>query len=146
MKKILFVLAISLFMTDLYAQQDAQFSQNMFNKLANNPGYTGSNQAIEAIGLFRSQWTGFEGAPQTTNLSIHAPIEVLRGGLGLSVFSDQEAAYNNTNINLSYAYQAELAGGQLGIGLSFGMYQSGLDGSQLNPSQSGDNTIPTAST
>jgi len=94
--------------------------------------------------LFRSQWTGFEGAPQTTNLSIHAPIEVLRGGLGLSVFSDQEAAYNNTNINLSYAYQAELGGGQLGIGLSFGMYQSGLDGSQLNPSQSGDNTIPTS--
>ena len=144
MKKILFVLAISLFMTDLHAQQDAQFSQNMFNKLANNPGYTGSNQAIEAIGLFRSQWTGFEGAPQTTNLSIHAPIELLRGGLGLSIFSDQEAAYNNTNINLSYAYQAELAGGQLGIGLSFGMYQSGLDGSQLNPSQSGDNTIPTS--
>ena len=144
MKKILFVLAISFFMTDLNAQQDAQFSQNMFNKLANNPGYTGSNQAIEAIGLFRSQWTGFEGAPQTTNLSIHAPIELLRGGLGLSIFSDQEAAYNNTNINLSYAYQAELAGGQLGIGLSFGMYQSGLDGSQLNPSQSGDNTIPTS--
>ena len=39
MKKILFVLAISLFMTDLYAQQDAQFSQNMFNKLANNNAY-----------------------------------------------------------------------------------------------------------
>ena len=132
MKKIIFVLSIALFLTDLHAQQDAQFSQNMFNKLANNPGFTGSNQSISAIGLFRSQWTGFEGAPKTTNISVHAPIEVLRGGLGLSIFSDQEAAYNNTNINLSYAYQAEIGSGQLGIGFSFGMYQSGLDGSQLN--------------
>jgi type IX secretion system PorP/SprF family membrane protein len=64
---------------------------------------------------------------------------MLRGGIGLTVFSDQEAAYDNTNINLSYAYQAELGSGQLGIGFSFGMYQSGLDGSQLNPSETGDN-------
>ena len=143
MKKIIFILSFALFFGDISAQQDAQFSQNMFNKLANNPGFTGSNQAISVIGLFRDQWSGFEGAPQTTNLSVHAPISALRGGLGLSVFSDQEGEYDNTNINLSYAYQTELGGGQLGIGLSFGMYQSGLDGSQLNPSQSGDNTIPT---
>ena len=49
---------------------------------------------------------------------------------------------DNTNINLSYAYQAELGIGQLGIGLSFGMYQSGLDGTQLKPNETGDNTIP----
>jgi len=143
MKKIIFVFAIALFLTDLHAQQDAQFSQNMFNKLANNPGYTGSNQAISAIGLFRSQWTGFEGAPQTTNLSVHAPVDALRGGIGLSIFSDIEAAYENTNINISYAYQVEVSSGQLGIGFSIGNYQSGLDGSQLNPSETGDNTIPT---
>lgn len=144
MKKIIFVLSLALFFTDLSAQQDAQFSQNMFNKLANNPGFTGSNQAISVIGLYRDQWSGFEGAPQTTNLSVHAPISALRGGLGLSIFSDQEGQYDNTNINLSYAYQTELGGGQLGIGMSLGMYQSGLDGSQLNPSETGDNTIPTS--
>ena len=144
MKKIIFVLSLALFFTDLSAQQDAQFSQNMFNKLANNPGFTGSNQAISVIGLYRDQWSGFEDAPQTTNLSVHAPISALRGGLGLSIFSDQEGQYDNTNINLSYAYQTELGGGQLGIGFSFGMYQSGLDGSQLNPSETGDNTIPTS--
>jgi len=144
MKKIIFVLSLALFFTDLSAQQDAQFSQNMFNKLANNPGFTGSNQAISVIGIFREQWSGFDGAPQTTNLSVHAPISALRGGIGLSVFSDHEGEYDNTNINLSYAYQAELGGGQLGIGLSFGMYQSGLDGSGFNPSEVGDNTIPTS--
>ena len=144
MKRISLFISFLLIAGTVLSQQDPQFSQNMFNKLANNPGFTGSNQAISVIGLYRDQWSGFEGAPQTTNLSVHAPISALRGGLGLSIFSDQEGQYDNTNINLSYAYQTELGGGQLGIGMSFGMYQSGLDGSQLNPSETGDNTIPTS--
>ena len=144
MKQLILVLIFALFFADSFAQQDAQFSQNMFNKLANNPAYAGSNQAISAIGLFRSQWTGFDGAPQTTNLSIHAPIDRIHGGLGLSVISEEIAAFQNTSINLSYAFQTQLGNGQLGIGLSVGMFQSGLDGSQLDPSQAGDNAIPTA--
>ena len=146
MKKIIFILSLALFFGDISAQQDAQFSQNMFNKLANNPGFTGSNQAISAIGLFRSQWIGFEGAPQTTNLSVHAPIDAIRGGLGLSIISEEIAAFDNTSINLSYAFQTQLGNGQLGVGVSLGMFQSGLDGSELDPSQSGDNAIPTGET
>ncbi len=144
MKQLILVLIFALFFADSFAQQDAQFSQNMFNKLANNPAYAGTNQAISAIGLFRSQWTGFDGAPQTTNLSIHAPIDRIHGGLGLSVISEEIAAFQNTSINLSYAFQTQLGNGQLGIGLSVGMFQSGLDGSLLDPSQGGDNAIPTA--
>jgi type IX secretion system PorP/SprF family membrane protein len=77
-------------------------------------------------------------------LSIHAPIDRIHGGLGLSVISEEIAAFQNTSINLSYAFQTQLGNGQLGIGLSVGMFQSGLDGSQLDPSQGGDNAIPTA--
>ncbi|MBT7896845.1 MAG: type IX secretion system membrane protein PorP/SprF [Flavobacteriales bacterium] len=143
MKQTILLLSFALFFTELSAQQDAQFSQNMFNKLANNPGFAGSNQAISATGLFRSQWTGFEGAPTTTNLSIHAPIDRIHGGLGLSVITEEIASFENTSIHLSYAYQTQLGTGQLGIGLSLGMYQSGLDGSNLNPSQTGDAAIPT---
>ena len=68
MKKIFLLVLFCYSTTFVVAQQDAQFSQNMFNKLANNPAYAGSNQAISLIGLFRSQWTGFEGAPKTTNI------------------------------------------------------------------------------
>ena len=52
MKQLILVLIFALFFAESFAQQDAQFSQNMFNKLANNPAYAGSNQAISAIGLF----------------------------------------------------------------------------------------------
>jgi type IX secretion system PorP/SprF family membrane protein len=146
MKQTILLLSFALFFTELSAQQDAQFSQNMFNKLANNPGFAGSNQAISATGLFRSQWSGFEGAPTTTNLSVHAPIDRIHGGLGLSIISEEIAQFENTSVNLSYAYQTQLGTGQLGIGLSLGMYQSGLDGSLLNPSQTGDDAIPTGET
>ena len=47
------------------AQQDPQFSQNMFNKLANNPGFAGSRGLVATSVLHRSQWLGFMG-----NLSI----------------------------------------------------------------------------
>jgi len=143
MKQTILLLSFALLFSDLSAQQDAQFSQNMFNKLANNPGFAGSNQAICATGLFRSQWTGFEGAPKTTNISIHAPIERIRGGLGLNIITEEIAEFENTSVQLSYAYQAQLGSGQLGIGLSLGMYQSGLDGNLLRPATDGDIAIPT---
>ena len=38
---------------------DPQFSQNMFNKLANNPGYAGSRGLVATSVLHRSQWMGF---------------------------------------------------------------------------------------
>ena len=47
------------------AQQDPQFSQNMFAKLAVNPGFAGANDAICATLLYRNQWTGFGGEPKT---------------------------------------------------------------------------------
>ena len=44
------------------SQQVPQFSQNMFNKLVNNPGSAGSSDLINATLLHRSQWMGFEGS------------------------------------------------------------------------------------
>ena len=77
MKKTILFLSFLLIATLVFSQQDPQFSQNMFNKLANNPGYAGSNQAICATALHRSQWMGFEGAPTTLNLSVDAGIPAI---------------------------------------------------------------------
>ena len=100
------------------SQQDPQFSQNMLNKLANNPGYAGSNQAICATALHRSQWMGFEGAPTTLNLSVDAGIPAIHGGLGLNIVKDDIAAFSNLGLQLTYAYRTDLGNGQMGAGLS----------------------------
>lgn len=125
------------------SQQDPQFSQNMFNKLANNPGYAGSNQAICATALHRSQWMGFEGAPTTLNLSVDAGIPAIHGGLGLNIVKDDIAAFSNLGLQLTYAYRTDLGNGQMGAGVSLGMFQSGADGGWFEPVDAGDDAIPT---
>ena len=132
-KTILVISLITLFFGVSQAQQVPQFSQNMFNKLANNPAIAGSSEKVNATVLHRSQWMGFDGAPTTLNLSIESPIQILHGGIGLNIVSDAIAEYSNLGVQLSYAYQTDLGHGQLGIGASAGMFQSGLDGGNLNP-------------
>ena len=126
------------------AQQDPQFSQNLFNNIAINPGYAGSNDAICATALHRSQWMGFLGAPTTTNLGVEAALPMLRGGLGLNVMTDNIAQNEFLGLNLSYAYRTELVGGNLGIGVSVGMLQDGVNGSDYISEISTDPTIPTS--
>ena len=112
------------------AQQTPQFSQNMFNKLANNPGFAGSMEAICATALHRQQWIGFgDGRPVTTNLSVDAGIPAIYGGVGLNIVNETIGQYDNLGLQLSYAYRTELGNGQVGTGISLGMYQSSLDGS-----------------
>jgi len=120
----------------------------MFNKLANNPGFAGSRGVIATSILHRSQWIGFseDGAGASTqNFSIDAELPFLYGGVGLNVVKDNIAEFSNLGLQASYAYRTELGVGQIGMGMSVGMFQSGLDGTKLNAAQAGDNAIPLSS-
>ena len=146
MKRIVFLCVILFCVFSLSAQQDPQFSQNMFNKLANNPGYAGSTSGISTSVLHRSQWMGFDdegAAASTQNFSVDAEVPILNGGVGLNIVKDNIASFSNLGIQASYAYRTQLGFGQIGMGMSVGMYQSGLNGGALRPSQGGDPVIPT---
>jgi type IX secretion system PorP/SprF family membrane protein len=124
MKKVLTAVA-TLLTTFSLAQQDPQFSQNMFNRLYPNPGYAGTNDAICGSLLYRDQWDKFGGGPKTAVFSIDAPVEFLHGGLGLSVLSDKPLNQKNLDIKLAYSYHLNLGAGKLGIGLDGGLLQRG---------------------
>ena len=145
MKKILILLVCILTAFVSSGQQDAQFSQNMFNKLANNPGFAGSRGLIATSVLHRSQWMGFgeKGTPiSTQNFSVDAELPFLFGGVGLNITNDKIDQFSNLGIQGSYAYRTELGLGQIGMGMSVGVFQSGLDGAGLNPAETGDRAIP----
>ena len=145
MKRILILVLAFLSVGIVSAQQVPQFSQNMFNKLANNPGFAGSRGGIATSVLHRSQYMGFgEGgsAISTQNFSIDAAIPFINGGVGLNIEKDEIAQFSNLGLQASYAYRTELGIGELGLGMSVGMYQSGVNGADFNPAQSGDNAIP----
>jgi type IX secretion system PorP/SprF family membrane protein len=145
MKKIFILILGVVSVINISAQQDPQFSQNMFNKLANNPGFAGSRGGIATSVLHRSQWMGFEGAPTTQNFSIDAELPSLYGGVGLNIVKDEIAQQNSLGLQASYAYRTELGIGQIGMGMSVGMFQSGVDGGEFNFSVPGDGAIPTGS-
>lgn len=125
-----------------YAQQDPQFSQNMFNRLPVNPGYAGTSGAICGTALGRSQWMGFDGAPQTFVLGVDAPIRAAKGGIGLTLMQDAIGVENTVTARVGYAYHLSLAGGTLGIGADVGIVNKTL-GQGLKPLQQGDPSIPT---
>lgn len=122
--------AIVLFASvNVYAQQDAQFTQNMFNKLAVNPGYAGSSKSICATLLGRHMWNGgqLNGAPKTYILSIDAPVKPLHGGLGLNVMQDEAGFDKSIIANLNYSFRMPLGPGEIGIGISGGIINKSLN-------------------
>ena len=90
------------------AQQDKMFSQYMFNMMAINPAYAGSRDVLSMTALYRAQWIGIEGAPQTATFTADMPINKERVGLGLQLSNDKIGLINQTGAYLSYAFRIKL--------------------------------------
>jgi type IX secretion system PorP/SprF family membrane protein len=99
------------------AQQEAMYTQYMFNALALNPAYAGSRNVISATGLYRYQWSGIDGAPKTTTFTIDAPINNNKIGLGLQVFNDKLGITNTTGAVISSAYRIRMEKATLSFGM-----------------------------
>ena len=92
-KKYIFLYLLVLIMSGglskaVFSQQDAQFSQYMFNTMAINPGYAGSADLLNASVLFRAQWVGFDGAPQTQTLTANTPLKNKSLAIGGNLYND----------------------------------------------------------
>jgi type IX secretion system PorP/SprF family membrane protein len=133
MKKTLTTIALSITGLIAFAQQDAQFSMNMFNKLSVNPGYAGTSQALCGTLFYRNQWNGFSGAPTTGLLSVDYG-RILGGGVGITVDQDKLGFDKTLKAKLAYSYHLSLGGlGTLGIGLDAGMIQKSITDNFLAP-------------
>ncbi len=88
----------------LYGQQDAQYTQYMYNTVSVNPGYAGSRGHISIAALHRSQWVGLDGAPKTQTFNIHSPIGYRGVGLGVSIVNDKIGPTVETNFDIDFSY------------------------------------------
>lgn len=130
--KIITIICLLLANFSVKAQQDAMYTQYMFNTLAINPAYAGSRNVTSATALFRNQWTGIAGAPKTGTLTIDAPILDKRLGVGLQLFSDKLGVTQTTGAVLSAAYRIRLEEGTLAFGLQGNINQFRADYSSVN--------------
>ena len=134
-KVILILTALFLQSDLLFAQQNALFSQYMFNTLAINPAYAGSRNVVAATALYRNQWVGIDGAPQTGIFTVDAPFASERIGLGIQVISDKLGVTKTTGLVLSSAYRIPLNNGNLSFGMQGTMhrYHAGFSTVNLDP-------------
>ena len=112
------------------AQQDAQYTQYMFNTLTVNPAYAGSRGQLSFAGLYRSQWVGLDGAPETFTLNLHSPIRNSRLGYGVSVVNDNigDGVVQQTYLDAVVSYTLEFAReAKLSFGLKMGGNMISLD-------------------
>lgn len=122
-----------------FAQQDAQYTQYMYNTININPAYAGSRGVMSIFGLHRTQWVGLDGAPTTNAFSINTPINNSNLGVGVSFVNDKigPTSDNTISADLSYTIQTSEE-----FKLSFGIKASGnlfnLDVNRLNPADAND--------
>ncbi len=101
----------------LWGQQQAQFTQFMHNKLALNPGYVGSDDGNCVTALYRGQWLGLDGAPETQLLSLNSSLLNRRIGLGVLLRRHSIGISKQLSVEASYAYRVRLGRGSIGVGL-----------------------------
>jgi type IX secretion system PorP/SprF family membrane protein len=137
MKKLVYTILCILASDSLMAQQDAMYSQYMFNMMAVNPAYAGSREVLSITGLSRAQWVGVEGSPVSNTLSLDMPFKSKHVGVGLQVFNDKIGVSSSSGFYASYAYRIKFEKSTLAFGLQGGMVhftsnyaQLRLDGSQ----------------
>ena len=133
------VLVFMFFSAVGFAQQDAQYTQYMYNTININPAYAGSRGAMSIFGLYRTQWVGLDGAPETSSFSLNTPLSNSNLGLGVSFVNDKigPTTENALSADLSYTVPTSET-----FKLSFGIKATAnlfsLDVNKLNPEHQGD--------
>jgi type IX secretion system PorP/SprF family membrane protein len=130
------VVFITLLKVDsVQGQQDPQFTHYTYNTMSVNAAYAGQRDVLSATALYRNQWVGLDGAPETLTFGIHSPLRNERIGLGLNVVSDRLGPSEETSIdgNVSYTITLdEIKNLELSFGLKAGLHILDTDFSRGN--------------
>ncbi len=116
-----------------YAQQEPQFTQYMYNTQAINPAYAGSRGSLSILGLYRTQWVGLEGSPETINFSLNSPIGIQGVGIGVGAVRDHIGPIEASQITADISYTLPLndRGTKLAFGMKAGLNIMDIDGRKL---------------
>ncbi|WP_254884028.1 type IX secretion system membrane protein PorP/SprF [Aquimarina sp. TRL1] len=133
-KIVIFFIAVAYTMV-IHGQQEPQYSQYMYNMSTVNPAYVTNQAGLISTGLlYRKQWTGIEGSPQTANVFGHIPL-TSKIEISINYVNDRVGdaiRINNNFFNADFAYITQLSET---VKLSYGL-KAGINSFKIDPSRS----------
>ena len=137
MKKIM-IIVLLIVGPATFAQQDALFTQYMYNKLELNPAYAGSQELFAMDMLTRIQWVGIKGAPRTISFTAHTPLRNPHIGLGFDAIRDELGPTVDYGVLGSFAYRIIFPTTKLCFGVAAGIKYADIDWNALDPKNGND--------
>ncbi len=134
MKRVIAIIACIIWFipAGLQSQQLPHFTQFMFNDYVLNPAVAGTKDYYQVRSNSRFQWAGIVDAPQTISLSLNGPHSTRPMGFGGYIYNDVTGPTSRTGLYGTYAYNIAVKGQvRLSMGLSFGIMQNKIDGTEI---------------
>jgi len=136
--KIIIGICALLFASTMFAQQDPQFTQYMYNTLSVNSAYAGSRGHVAITGVHRTQWVGIDGAPESQTLTFDSPIGK-KVGLGIAIINDKLGPAHETYFDANFSYSINTSEThKLSFGLKGGIRLFDIDWSRGTRQTSND--------
>lgn len=123
MKKLFFIMSLVVVaLTDALGQQVPLYSQYMYDPMIYNPAKTGWEGRYNLNFIYRRQFAGIKGGPETRAFTFDMPVMSNKAGIGAYVFDDQTNIFRRTAGYLQYAYHINFKeDNRLSIGLAAGV-------------------------
>lgn len=134
-----FYAVILIFSTAVASGQLAPVTdQYILNPMLINPAYAGARGNLNIAALYRRQWVGIDGAPETIMLTSDTPLPDEKNGVGLFVTRDRIGVTRETSFSALYSYKIEAGDGDLYFGLRGGLIATRTKWSDLVVLDNGD--------
>jgi type IX secretion system PorP/SprF family membrane protein len=111
----------------------------MFNGLVINPSYISKYNALNVTLIHRNQWLGIDGAPNSSTLSLSAPIKDKNFNVGLNLVSEKYGVTKNNKISAVFSYKIIIKkNNYLSFGIHAGINTIVNNWSEINTTSTND--------
>ncbi len=146
-RRVVLVILMVFAFTESSAQYDVSFGHYWSMEPSFNPATVGKEPKLNVAVAYALQMAGFEHNPNTMYAAADMPFYALKSyhGVGLQFMNDAIGAFTHKRFGLQYAFQRNLLGGKLSIGVQASMLSENLDGSKIELIDPSDPAFSTSS-
>ena len=147
LKRYTIILFLTLTAVSAKAQYDVAFGHYWAMEPSFNPAAVGKEDKLNVVAAYATQLSGFEHNPKTMYAAADMPFYAMNSyhGVGVQFINDAIGLFTHKRFGLQYAYQPQLWGGKLSLGVQVTMLSENFDGSKLEVIDTGDRALPTSS-